>query len=378
MVTHDNSGHLRPNTVGSVQIANGVVAQNHVADGALPKAKIQNLETDLAAKYIKPAGGIPRRDLAADVQSSLALAETALQSVPPTSPQAGTMSLSGFPLRLSGEKQHSYPIELGKAYSAAASPAGAKRVVLAESWGEPGILRHIWMASSDGSTEEDGFAEDAGQIRIYIDNGTVPAVSLSINDFFAYASLGDEFSTPRVGRAKKADGESSAYRSVHMPFQRHLRVEVENQTANPVTFFGSATYNLLSDFASVDDQQVNYKIYGAEDAALAPYSTVTVADTNGSGQVESLWLAIDSDSGNVGVLEGNVEIYVDNSPVPSWSSSGTEDAFNGGWYAVPVGGYPAGKVNSAIGSPTTTYYRFFVDEPIFLILIWRYCSRGSA
>lgn len=220
--------------------------------------------------------------MAADVQSSLALAETALQSVPPTPPQAGTMSLSGFPLRLSGEKQHSYPIELGKAYSAAASPTGAKRVVLAESWGEPGILRHIWMASSDGSTEKDGFAEDAGQIRIYIDNDTVPAVSLSINDFFAYASLGDEFSTPRVGRAKKADGESSAYRSVHMPFQRYLRVEVENQTANPVTFFGSATYNLLSDFASVGDQQLNYKIYSAEDAALAPYSTVTVVDTNGS------------------------------------------------------------------------------------------------
>lgn len=331
-------------------VANGVITSAKIADGTIVSGDIS------------VTAGIAKTQLAADVQASLDKADTALQSAPAD----GSASISGFPLRIGSERQHSYPIELGRAHTAAASPSGAKRVLLAESWDTPGILKHIWMASSDGDTSKSGFAEDGGTIRIYIDDSTMPVVEMTINDFFAYAPLAGVYSNRRIARTKVGDGESSAYRYLHMPFQKYCRVEVENTSPNDVIFFGSADYTLLGDFASIGGQQVNYQMFSAEEAGAAPYDALTVVDMAGAGQLESLWLSVEAAADDTGVLEGNIEIYVDNATVPSWSSSGTEDAFNGGWYNVPVGGFPAGRAgDSANGGLSATYYRFFIDDPIF-------------
>ncbi|MBI3889181.1 DUF2961 domain-containing protein [Candidatus Saccharibacteria bacterium] len=307
---------------------------------------------------------IPKSDLAPAIQASLDKADTALQVVPPS---AATVSSSGFPLRLNGERSISHPVELGKAHTSSANPAGPKRVLLAESWGAPGILRHIWVASSGGGSQSD-FAEDGGLIRVFIDNETTAAVELSLNDFFAYAPLGGEFSNQRIGRTKRdtASGESAAYRYLHMPFQKYLRVEIENTTSTDTIVFGSADYSLISEFSAVGSQQVAYKIIGTEKANAAPYEAITLVDTVGGGQLESLWIAIDAANGDTGILEGNIEIYVDGEIYPSWQSSGTEDAFNGGWYNVPVGGFPAGRSGfSSGGDMKVTLYRFFIDDPLF-------------
>ena len=68
-------------------------------DGTAPKSQYvkiidaddaQNYATkeEVAAKYTKPADGIPETDLAADVQTSLGKADTALQSIPVATPSA--------------------------------------------------------------------------------------------------------------------------------------------------------------------------------------------------------------------------------------------------------------------------------------------------
>lgn len=363
LTEHDAAGHLKVGVVGSSHIADNAVKAVHIADDSIPQVKIQGLVADITAKYTTPVGGIPAADLAVAVQNSLAKADTALQSVPPST---ATTSISGFPLRLAGERQISYPIELGKAHASVAAPVGGKRVVLAESWGQAGILKHIWMASSDGDVSLQGFAEDGGTIRIYVDDEASPAVQLTINDFFAYSPLAGEYRTPRVGRTKKGGGESSAYRYVYMPFQKYLRVEVENTSSNDVVLFGSADYTLINDFAGIGTQQRHYKMVGAQEPNATPYQELSVADMAGSGQVESLWIAVDAASGDTGVLEGNVEIYIDGEAYPSWHSSGTEDAFNGGWYNVPVSGYPAGRASDGTdGGLSMTYYRFFIDDPLF-------------
>lgn len=361
---HDEQGHIRVGAVGSSQLAGNAVTGAHIADGALSQTKVQNLSLDLATKYVKPSSGIPKSDLSLDVQASLEKADTALQSVPPS---GATATVSGFPLRLAGERQVSYPIELGKAHTPGANPSGPKKVLLAESWGKPGILKHIWVASSGGGGVSD-FSENGGKIRIYIDDESTPAVNLALNDFFAYAPQGGEYATRRIGRTKRdtSNGESSAYRYLHMPFQKYLRVEVENTTSTDIIFFGSADYTLINDFAGLGSQQLAYKTYGVDNESAAPYDELVVADISGGGQVESLWLAVNAATNDTGILEGNVEIYVDGETYPSWRSSGTEDAFNGGWYNVPVGGYPAGRAgDSAHGGLSMTYYRFFVDDPIF-------------
>ena len=49
-----------------------------------PKGKAQDVFSYADTKYSKPSGGIPKKDLASDVQTSLGKADSALQSVPST------------------------------------------------------------------------------------------------------------------------------------------------------------------------------------------------------------------------------------------------------------------------------------------------------
>jgi hypothetical protein len=53
--------------------------------GALPESVVANLGTDLAARYVKPGTGIPSTDMTSAVQTSLGLANSALQTAPVTS-----------------------------------------------------------------------------------------------------------------------------------------------------------------------------------------------------------------------------------------------------------------------------------------------------
>ena len=351
-VVHDEEGRIKAGAVGAAQ----------VADGALPQAKIQDLTTDLAAKYTKPTAGVPKSDLDASVQASLDKADTALQSAPPST---GNVSSSGFPLRKPGEKAVSVFQEVAVARAQSSDPVGDKIVVLAESWDKPGVLKHIWIAC-DNSATINGFLEQGGVVRIYTDNDTTPAVEMSLGDFFFLANRSDVFSTPRVGRTDRGAG-GSAYRYLHMPFQKYLRVEVESLMNSDTAFYGTASYSTVNSFDVFGSEQLQYGIEGTRVSNHPARQPLTICDIAGSGQVESLMVSLSgADSGDIGVLEGNVQIYVDGELYPSWSSSGMEDAFNGGWYAMPVGGYPAGRSgNSDQPGANQTMYRFFLDDPIF-------------
>ena len=54
--------------------------------------------------------------------------------------------------------------------------------------------------ASDNAADTNGFMEQGGMIRIYTDDTTAPAVSMSLGDFFCMANRSDVFATPRVGR----------------------------------------------------------------------------------------------------------------------------------------------------------------------------------
>lgn len=305
---------------------------------------------------------IARTQLATDVQTSLDKADTALQSA-----TSGGGSLSGFPLRRAGESVVASPQELANAFASSTAPNGIKTIVLAESWDKPGILKHIWIACGN-TADDDGFLEQGGTIKIYTDDATTPAVSMTLGDFFILSNHSDVYSTPRVGRTNRGGADqSAAYRYLHMPFQKYLRVEVENHTGSDTVFYGQADYSTIDSFSDLGSQQLTYKITGQRVSNHPVRTPMTICDFDGSGQVESFWLSFSAaDNGDTGVLEGNIEIYIDGEESPSWWASGTEDAFNGGWYAMPVGGYPAGRAGDSDQSGTNeTLYRFFVDDPIF-------------
>lgn len=344
------NGLLKDNTVTANTIADGVITSSKIADGTI------------VAGDISPSASITRTQLATDVQTSLARADSALQSA-----ALSGGSISGFPLRRAGESIVGSPQELANAFASTTSPTGIKTIVLAESWDKPGILKHIWIASGN-TPNGNGFLEQGGIIRIYTDDATTPAISMTLGDFFILSNHSDVYATPRVGRVNRGGGDqSAAYRYLHMPFQKYLRVEVENTTNSDTVFYGQADYTTLDSFADLGDQQLAYSIKGQRVANQPVQTPVTICDFAGSGQIESFWLSFSgADNGDAGVLEGNFEIYIDGEQFPSWWASGTEDAFNGGWYTMPVGGYPSGRAgNSTQAGTNQTMYRFFVDDPIF-------------
>ena len=346
---------------GKVKLAgdlSGTADLPTVATGAITSAKIA--DGTIVSGDISATAAITKTQLATAVQSSLDKADTALQSA-----TFGGGTLSGFPLRKAGETVVAVAQEIGKVAASSTSPAGSKVVVLAESWDKPGILKHIWMAA-DSTPDGNGFLELGGTIRIYIDNATTPTVSMPIGDFFCYADQSDLFASRRVGRTSRGNNASSAYRYLHVPFQKYLRVEIQNNTSSDVLFYGQASYSLVDSFSDLGSQQLAYTIKGQRSSSQARKTPVTVCDMNGAGQVESIWISFSGALGDAQNLEGNIEVYVDGESYPSWISSGSEDAFNGGWYNVPVGGYPAGRAgNPDISGDGATMYRFFVDDPIF-------------
>ena len=352
---------IAPNAITTTELASNSVDATVIADGSITSAKIA--DNAITSTNISATAGITKTQLSAGVQASLDKADTALQSAP----AAGGRSYSGFPLRLPGEKSIAVAQEVADARSASVAPVGTKTIVLAESWGKPGILKHIWMAAG-GTYDKDGFMEQGGWIRIYTDDASTPSVSMSLGDFFCFSNHTNIFNTPRIGRTSRGGGgESSAYRYLYMPFQKYLRVEVENNTNANVLFYGQADYSLINSFADIGSQQRAFSIKGQRVTSHPRQTPLTICDFDGSGQLESLWVSFSgASSGDTGVLEGNIEIYIDGEVMPSWSSSGGEDAFNGGWYGVPIGGYPTGRAGDSdqIGT-NIAMYRFFVDDPIY-------------
>jgi len=70
-------------------ILNGYLLVSHAADGTLLPAAVS-----AAGAYVKPVSGIPTSDLSSSVQTSLANANTALQSAPVTSVNGHTGAVS--------------------------------------------------------------------------------------------------------------------------------------------------------------------------------------------------------------------------------------------------------------------------------------------
>lgn len=292
----------------------------------------------------------------------------------PVSP-AGGGSLSGFALGLPGERSYSRSIEVGSARGTDSNPTGSKMNVLAEVWDQPGILKRIWVALG-GAWSPSDFGIRGGTIRIYIDDETAPAVEVAMGDFFFVPNNEGVYATPRVGRTVRSDGQASMYRYVHMPYKKYLRVEIENTVTGNNVFYGAADYTTIGNFDDIGTQQVAYKIAANRNATQDVRTPLTLCDFAGSGQIESIMASFAGATGDAAILEGNVEVFIDGEAMPTWSSSGMEDVFNGGWYTVPVGGYPAGRPGTTSETGERhTLYRFFVDDPVFFtshlkVVIW--------
>lgn len=296
---------------------------------------------------------------------SVSLSSKATDNIQITRETSGVAGVPTTPQSTTGHGKTiiSYPVELGVVKSNSSSPANTdKRTVLAELWNQSGTLRQVWIAGTGANSSVSSFMEDGGRIAVYVDTDAAPAISMTIAEFFGYKYRAGVYSTPKIGRTSREGERSSGYRYLDVPFTSYVRVEVTNTTATDAnSFFGTAVIDLAGEKATYR------RCIATVNTPAAPrFSRVTVLDTQGEGQIDAIHLAYLSATDNdFGALEGNVEIFVDGEAWPSWRSSGAEDAFNGGWYQMPVGGYPAGIAGlSDISGTTRQMYRFFPDDPI--------------
>ena len=240
------------------------------------------------------------------------------------------------------------------------APVGGA-TILCEVIGRSGVLREVWHAVSAGGNGITSFSESGGRVKVYVNDATTPHIDMTLNDFFMYGTRGGVFDTPYFGRtAREANGDSGAYRRLHIPFQKYLRVELVNTTGAAVApVYGSATYTID------DGENETYHLIGSR-ANRNPYERITVCDVSGAGQLESLYIAGRStESGDYAFLEGNVEIYVNGSTSPQILSSGAEDFFAGAWYRVPSGGFPTGRAGDPDYSGSSiALWKFFSDQPV--------------
>jgi len=298
--------------------------------------------------------------------------ENGIEAAAATSDSATTSLSSGFPTKKPGERLHAYYFELGVAHNVSASPSGSKPNVLCEVWDQPGVLRHIWMATNNGGAESEGldnFQEGGSVIRIYIDDSTDPYLEMSLGDFFYYYPMCEPFNNVRVGRTSRAEElefSTGAYKYMWVPFQRYIRVEVENISpqAEPI-FYGAATLSLVDDFEVLGNAQLKAQVASGGDEEWPVRTPITIVDVDGEGQLEAVHVRYQGDSGGDGALvEGNFLIYVDNNPYPSLHTSGGEDMFDGSWGTVPLGGYPTGRAGVTHAASGHSWYRYFDSVPI--------------
>jgi hypothetical protein len=150
-----------------------------------------------------------------------------------------------------------------------------------------------------------------------------------------------------------------------MPFEDRARIEIVNETGQEIpAFYFQVDYQKLEGYLSRD---IGYfHAFWKRDIRTDYDSNYTLLRIKGKGHIVGVNLNMQSYNGNLGFLEGDEKVFVDNEKNPSIHGTGTEDYFSSGWYF--SSGEYAGPYNGLILKDDTlgriAAYRFHVPDPI--------------
>jgi len=199
--------------------------------------------------------------------------------------------------------------------------------------GEPGIITRLWMTLSGWFWENwDGADESRWPdpailkkviLRIYWDGNDFPSVEAPIGDFFG---MGQCEYKPYLSQFL---GLSSGglYCYFPMPFQR-VKIEVENFHERLVpAMFLNANYQALTAAPAG-------RFHCLYNAGTNPGSQpILVLDAKGRGHFVGCALSVQGREPNyLGFLEAPEYFFLDGDEKPTFTGTGLEDYFNGGWY----------------------------------------------
>ena len=154
-----------------------------------------------------------------------------------------------------------------------------------------------------------------------------------------------------------------------MPFRKHARITVENDSPNDLSgFFYTINYTL----EDVSDDALYFHAQWRRSNPLEYGTEYLMADgIQGQGQYVGTFMAWQQN--NAGWWgEGEIKMYLDgDGDFPTICGTGTEDYFGGAWgfgsesYSAPYMGFQQVVKSSGEVGARMTLYRFHVNDPVF-------------
>jgi len=241
-------------------------------------------------------------------------------------------------------------------------PPGATHVLM-DAQG-PGVITHIWITFL--GPEPQGWATKGSadhqelMLRMYWDGDPRPAVEAPVGDFFAncFGRRVEVVSVPVV--VEGADSYNAFWR---MPFRKSARIEIENQSAKPLSLL---YFNI--DWIKLDrlakDTPYFYAQYRQEYPARKGQDYVLL-ETRGKGHYVGTVLGVRMRSPSW-FGEGDEKITIDGEKKPSIWGTGTEDYFLSAWglgkTSTPTFGVPFFDYRTIGGHVSS--YRWHLHDPI--------------
>jgi len=226
----------------------------------------------------------------------------------------------------------------------------------------PGVIRHLWI------TLDARFYRDV-IMRIYWDGEETPSVESPVGDLLCCS-----WNQPQVIMALPINVNPRGGMNCFfpMPFRKHARVAVENQSPNELPhFFYTINYTL----EHVPDDALYFHAQWRRANPLE-YGTdyVMIDGVKGQGQYVGAFMAWQQN--NAGWWgEGEIKMFLDgDGPFPTICGTGTEDYFGGAWgfggeeYSSPYMGFRQVVKKSGEVGARMTLYRFHVQDPVFFAL----------
>lgn len=222
----------------------------------------------------------------------------------------------------------------------------------------PGIIRHMWFTFSEK------FYRNI-IIRIYWDKQDTPSVQTPLGDFLCN-SWGCRQNILALPINVNPSGGMNIY--FPMPFKKHARITVENDSPNDLGgFFYTINYTL----EDVPNDVLYFHSYWRRSNPLTYGKEYAILDgVKGHGQYVGTFIAWQQN--NAGWWgEGEIKMYIDDDmDFPTICGTGTEDYFGGAWgfgddFSAPFLGYRQVIKKSGEAGARMTLYRFHVQDPVF-------------
>lgn len=223
----------------------------------------------------------------------------------------------------------------------------------------PGVVPSFSIALNDGVAATDPIARNQllsdVLLRVFYDDAPAASIETPLGDFFGQVAHDRSY-----GSIAFASVAGTMRCNLPLPFQKSIRVEVVNRSAQ------SCTVSWTGEAAPGPADGLGYLHAFWSQTGPTPGAPHRFAEFRGRGHLAGIFLNVTADLDELKrpwwILEGDEMFYVDGEASPSWHGTGLEDYFNGGWYY--RGAAFAGLHGIFDRAPfTVSQYRFQLVDP---------------